>query len=149
MPANPLISPDAIRLFMLDRKAEDNFLLDDVDMPSDLLALAMDLTVDQFNTTPPILCEQLTVETFPYRLELLLGVTGMLLRSKAMNLTRNALPYQSTSGTAVDDKSSRAAKYMEMATAFLSEYTDRITKIKQQMNIDSGFGYVGGPLIFR
>lgn len=128
---------------MLDRNSSDNFLLDDVDIPNELLSLATDLAVDQFNTTPPIFDEPLTVETFPYRLELLIGVTGRVLKSKGLNLMRNALPYQSASGTAVDDRG-KAKSYIDLGDQFLAEYTDRIIKIKQQMNINAGFGHVYG-----
>lgn len=143
MAANTLITPEKIRLFMLDRTAADNFLLDDVDMPSDLMDLCMELTVDDWNTSSPFLGETLTVETFPYKLEFLLGVVGRLLKSKGMNLMRNALNYQSSSGTSVDDKTV-ASQYIALGSEYLAEFQSRIRAIKQHLNIEQGFGYVSG-----
>lgn len=143
MSTNAYVSPDKIRLFMLDRSAADNFLLDDVDMPAELIELSMELTVDSYNTMSPILSEQWTVLDFPYKLEFLLGVTGRLLRSKGMNLLRNSLDYQSASGTAVNDKT-KATNYLALGQEFLNEFESRSRTIKQAVNIDSGFAYAGG-----
>jgi hypothetical protein len=143
MSTNAYITPDKVRLFMLDRNAGDNFLLDDVDMSTELIELSMELTVDAFNTMSPILGSKWSVLDFPYKLEFLLGVTGRLLRSKGMNLMRNALDYQSTSGTAVNDKT-KAASYLALGQEFLAEFEARSRTIKQATNIEEGFGYTGG-----
>jgi hypothetical protein len=144
MAANTLVTPDVIRLFMLDRTAADNFLLDDIDMPQDLLDLSISLVVDEYNTTTPIVGNCMTVESFPYRLELVLGVAGRLLKSKGMNLLRNDLSHQSASGNSINDKA-KATAYVELGNQFLEEFKNRIKMLKQHINVEEGFGFVSGP----
>lgn len=146
MATNAYVTPAMIRLFLLDRNASDNFLLDDVDFEDALMDLAITLTVDRYNTTDPFIDIQFTVETFPYRYELLLGIAGQLLRSKAINMRRNQLNYTSAAGTAVDDKQS-ADLYMQMAEKMLAEFDTRIRKLKTNDNINQGYGFQGSSYV--
>lgn len=144
MAGNKFLTPANIRLFLLDRTADDNFLLDDVDFQNDLLDMAQILTFDRYETTDPFIGVDFTIENFPFRLELLLGVTGFLLKSKGLNLKRNQLNYTSAAGTAVDDKSTAEA-YLAMADKFLAEFDSRVHKIKGNININQGYGAQGSP----
>lgn len=139
---NQFISPDKIRLFLLDRCAQDNFLLDDVDFPDELLDLAQELVVDRYKTTSPFVGPVYTVETFPYKMEFLLGVAAMVLRTKAINLKRNQLNYTAAEGTAVDDKR-RADDYLALANQFQLEFDQRCKSIKAHLNIEEGYGFQG------
>jgi hypothetical protein len=134
-----------IRTFMLDRTASDNFLLDGVEMDEESIALAMMMTVEEYNITAPILCEGYTEETFPYRMPYLIGVAAFLLRSKGLNLARNSLPYTSTTGTAVDDSTAKSRLYLELGEKYLEEFKEKIRPIKQNKNINEGYGCVSGP----
>lgn len=145
MAKNQYISPEMIRTFLLDRSASDNFLLDEVEFDTPSLDLAMILAVDCYNKLLPILDEGYTVENFPHKMEFLLGVSGFLMRSKGLNMARNALQYSSSSGTAVDDLSSKSKFYLEMGGKFLDEFKEQSRIIKQNQNINDGFGHVGGP----
>jgi len=139
MATNLYLTPAQIRLFLLDRTAGDNFLLDDVDFTDEMIDLALTLTVDTYNTTDPFIDVVYDVRTFPFRVELLLGVTAYLLRSKGLNMKRNQLNYTSAAGTAVDDKRT-SDDYLLLAEKYNAEFMQRIRKIKMHINVESGYG---------
>ena len=139
---NQYISPEKIRLYLLDRSAGDNLLLDDVDFSNELLDLAQELVLDRYNTTDPFIEVRHTVEDFPYKVEFLMGVTAQLLRSKGINMKRNQLNYSSASGTAVDDKK-QADEYLAMSAQMFQEFDSRVRKIKCHININEGYGAQG------
>ncbi len=128
-------------LFMLDRGAEDNFLLDDREFDNKIIDAAVMLTVDKYNTTEPF-CDTQTVLSFPFRYELMLGVCSTLLRSKAINMARNSVDYQTKGGVTVDENRNYEA-YMVMAKEMAAEFTDRVRKIKSWINMNQGYGSVG------
>ena len=142
MATNLTLSPRMIRTFLLDRCAADNFLLDEVEMDDEMLDLAMLLTVDRYNNTTPILDEGYTPYSFPYVGEMLLGITAHLLRSKGLNLQRNALALTSTSGTAVDDKGAKSRVYLDLSEKYFQQFEDRIKPLKMNVNVQGGFGFV-------
>ena len=140
---NTQVTPDRIRAFMIDRGPEDNFLLDDVEMDTKSIQTAMQMVIDKFATIPPLITESYTVESFPYGAELVMGTAGYLLFMKGMNLTRNRLQHQSASGTAVDDKS-RSEIYINLGRQMIDECMNNLRQIKQHLNIESGYLYLGG-----
>lgn len=144
MAANAYVTPEHIRLFLLDRSAADNFLLDETDFKNESLDLMQELIVSRFNTTTPILNYNYTTEDFPYKHEFLMGVCGMLFVSKGQSMMRNALDYQSASGTAVNDKA-KAEEYIKFGRELLQEFDDRVKKIKQHENIEGAYDFVSGP----
>lgn len=142
MPNNQYISPEKIRLFMLDRTKDDNFLLDDREMSDETLSLAQEMVVDKYNTQAPFVQIQYTVETFPFKYEFLLGVTAFCLLSKVLNMKRNQLNYSSASGTAIDDKKT-SDEYLALAGALQKEFDSRVEKIKAAINEKEGYGFAG------
>lgn len=147
MPGNQYVSPERIRLFLLDRSATDNFLLDDVDFSNEVLEMAQDLTYDRYTTTDPFINVDFTVETFPFKMEFLTGVAGFALRMKGANMVRNALPFSSAGGSQVDDKK-LGENYIALGDKFLAEYDSRIRKIKTHININQGYGSQGSAYGF-
>lgn len=141
----PSITPSMVRTFMLDRTARDNFLLDAVEMDEESIGLAMMMTVEEYEITPPLLYEGYTEDTFPYKMPYLIGIVAFLLRSKGLNLARNSLPYTSTTGTAVDDSTAKSRLYLDLGEKYLDEFRDKIRPIKQDKNINEGYGHVSGP----
>lgn len=140
---NPNVTPERIRNFLLDRKPEDNFLLDDVEMDSESIQESMRMVVDMYETVSPFLSEDYDINTFPYSAPMVIGTAGYLLRSKGFNLLRNRLPHQSASGTAVDDKQ-RAEAYIKLGSSLIEECKDMFRQIKQHINIESGYLYLPG-----
>lgn len=135
---NKYLRPQDIQLFLLDRGASDNFLLDDREFQDDQLNMAIELTVDRYNTTSPFINFQ-TVADFPFRIELLYGVTAILLKMKAINMIRNRVNYSTQGGVTVDEKKS-AEDYLALADRFDKEFESRVGKIKAWININEGYG---------
>lgn len=136
---NKYISLQEIQLALLDRDAEDNFLLDEREFGDEQVALAMRMTIDRYNSTTPMDIGAESLETFPWRGEFVTGVTAHLLRMKALNMMRNNLNWNTGGGIAVDEKSSYTA-YLSLSKELLKEFDDRIAKIKQTINIQEGYG---------
>jgi len=137
---SPLVTMQDVRMFMVDRTAKDNFLLDDLEFDDPQIISAMRLTVDKFNSTTPAIAFY-TAETFPWRYELLLGTASILMRMAAVNMGRNRLDYSDASGTAVQDKN-KSQEYMAMASAMAQEFETRSRSIKVSMNAESCYGSV-------
>lgn len=142
VPANssPLVTMQDLRMFMVDRSASDNFLLDDLEFEDEQMLSAMRLCVDKFNSITPAIAFY-TVEDFPWRYELLLGTASILLRMGAVNMGRNRLDYSDASGTAVQDKN-KSQEYMSMSMAMAQEFDTRCKAIKVSMNAEACYGSV-------
>lgn len=138
-----LITPDDVRFFLLDRTADDNFLLDAVEWKDDEIQKAMTLTVDKYNSTTPMV-DCYNTENFPYRYEMLLGTAASLLRIKAINFTRNKLDYTTKDGTTINDKAV-AREYIALSKMMMDEFDQRIRQIKVAKNAEDAWGYQPGP----
>jgi hypothetical protein len=136
----PLITSDDVRFFLMDRSASDNFLLDDLEFTDEEINNSMVLAVDKYNATPPMV-DMYTSENFPFRYEMLLGASSILMKIKAINMTRNNLNYQSSDGTAINDLDKRN-EYHSISQALDAEYMDRIRRIKVSRNAEQCYGYV-------
>jgi hypothetical protein len=134
------ISPEDVRFFLMDRTASENFLLDDLEFTDEEIGNAMVLAVDKYNSTLPLV-NTYTSESFPFRYEMMLGASAILLRSKATNMMRNNLNYNTSDGVAINDLE-RRKEYLGMAQSFDAEFTDRIQKIKVSKNAEECYGYV-------
>lgn len=133
-----LITENDIRLFMIDKTSDDNYLLDDVEFTPEEITQAHQLTVDKYNSTLPLLTH---VDEIP-RYEAILGTAAMLLRMKALNMTRNRLDYQNKSGTAVQDKN-KGQEYIALSRMLMDEWEPRVKGLKVHLNIEDGYGRVG------
>jgi hypothetical protein len=142
----PPLSKNDIRMFLIDKAPEDNYLLDDVEYTNEEICSACQFCVDKYNSQPPYV-DTYTVATWPYRYEMLIGTSAMLLRMKAINMTRNRLDYTQQDGTAVQDKN-KAPEYLALAKDLMAEFTDLITKIKVSKNMEACYGSVRGPYAY-
>lgn len=124
----------------MDRTASENFLLDDIEFTDEEINNAMVLAVDRYNSTLPLV-NTYTSENFPYRYEMMLGSSAILLRAKAVNMMRNNLNYQTSDGVAINDLE-RRQEYFQLAQAFDQEFLDRITKLKVSKNAEECYGWV-------
>lgn len=134
------ILPEDVRFFLMDRTASENFLLDDIEFTDEEINNAMVLAVDRYNSTLPLV-NTYTSENFPYRYEMMLGSSAILLRAKAVNMMRNNLNYQTSDGVAINDLE-RRQEYFQLAQAFDQEFLDRITKLKVSKNAEECYGWV-------
>jgi len=134
------ITPDMVRLFMMDRTADENFLLDSVEFTDTEISDALVLVVDKYNTMLPHV-DYYTADTFPYRTEALAGVAGMLMKMKALNMVRNNLDYNTSDGTAISDKGKKQ-EYLSLAQAFEQEFDTKCRSLKVSKNSNDCYGYV-------
>ena len=103
----------------------------------------MTLVTDMYNSTLPFV-DNYNVENFPYRYEMLIGASGYLMRSKAINYTRNRLDFSTKDGATIQDKA-KTQEYLSIANGLIQEFTKRITDIKKMKNAESVYGSVAGP----
>lgn len=144
--ATAVITEDEIRSFMMD-KPELNPLISGVKWDSKDIDRAIVTAIDYYNNSPPFIGRGYTVENFPYRYALLIGVTGLLLRGAAVNQAINQLDY-AVDGVHVNDYD-KAQLFMSLGNAFWEEYKQMVTSIKIGTNISNAFGRVGSEYKYR
>lgn len=137
-----LVTPNDVRFFLMDRTAQENFLLDSVEFSDEDVNSALTLAVDKYNSTLPMV-DSYTTETFPYRYELMLGASASLLRAKGFNYLRNNLDFATKDGTVVNDRS-KGGDYLKLADAMMQEFDNRITQIKKTKNAEQAYGHISG-----
>lgn len=131
------ITAEDVQAFLRDT-AEENYLTDEVDFPPDRVQRAVDFVVNDFNSIPVI--TGFSAEKFPFRAILLYGVAAHLLRGLAVSQTRNHLSY-SVAGVQIDD-TNKGPAYAAMAEGFQGQYEAKARAVKNQINLDEGWGSV-------
>jgi hypothetical protein len=126
-------------MFMMD-KPELNPLLRGARWSPEEIAHAITMVVSYYNETPPQV-DTYTVESFPYRYNLLLGVAGYLLRSASINEANNNLTYN-LDNVALNDKD-KAEIFQKLGTQYWQEFQQKIQDIKVSKNVSAAFGNFG------
>jgi hypothetical protein len=126
-----------VRAFLFDRCAEDNRLLASVQFRDDQIMNAMQLAVDEFNSTPPDVAYFTTVN-FPWKTEWLKGTAAYLLRSEALRQIRNQASYQT--GTVTVNDSDKGPILQQLGDSLYHEWIDWVKAKKRQINIAIGWG---------
>lgn len=123
----------ALRLFLNDTP-ELNRLIRRQESTDEKLDLAIDLTVDDFNITAPLLADY-NVSNFPSFALLIYGATIQVLRSAGLLQSRNELAY-SSGGVSVRifDKTQL---YQSWIAQFVAEYERKKQNYKISLNINS------------
>jgi hypothetical protein len=141
-----ILTPEEIRLFMLDR-AEMNPLLLGIRFTPEMIEQAVVNTVDYFNLMNPPINEYYTIETFPFRSLLLMGAAGYLLRSAAINEASNQLSYASD-GVQVNDKD-KAQIFLTIGGNLWEEFKQMATNIRININVAQVYGTKHSEYIYR
>lgn len=144
--AQSILTPEEVRLFMLDR-AEMNPLLLGIRFTPEMIEQAIVNTVDYFNLMNPPTNEYYTIETFPFRALLLLGASGYLLRSAAINEASNQLSYASD-GVQVNDKD-KAQIFLTIGGNLWEEFKQMATNIRININVAQVYGTKHSEYIYR
>jgi len=140
--ATTKISSQDIRIYTMD-KAELNTLLRGVRWSSEEIDSAIVMTISYYNESPPLI-DSYSAETFPYRYALLMGVTGYLLKSAAINEASNNLTYN-IDGVTVNDKD-KSDIFLRMGQQYWEEYKGMVQNFKVTKNIGAAFGGVSSEL---
>jgi len=132
------INIEDVRHFMLDFP-ELNKLHDSKAYYSDpVINRALNWSVEQFNSEPPLHIRIDSLEAIPSNSLILMGATIWLLRSTIINMQRNHLDYND-GGITVSDKSQHQY-IMQFLSQYVPEYKDLLSRVKQFLNINQGFG---------
>jgi hypothetical protein len=100
--------------------------------------LAIQLSIEMYNTITPITIE--TISTFPSLLFLLQGATIQILTMKGILQSRNRLNY-SSGGLSVN-VSDKAGEYQSWINNFLNSYFSIVQNFKKQLNVEKCFGSI-------
>lgn len=144
--AQSIVTPEEIRMFLLDR-AELNPLLLGIRFTPEMIEQAIVNTVDYFNLMNPPTLNMYTVENFPYRSLLLLGASGYLLRSASINEASNQLSYASD-GVQINDKD-KAQIFLTLGNSLWDEFKQLATNIKINVNVAQVYGVKHSEYIYR
>jgi hypothetical protein len=127
-----------IRMAIMDRCSEDNFLLDNVEFADSQIVWAIRRPIDLWNDLPPDLRLYYTPANFPYRYYWLDGIIGELLIMAAHNYRRNRLRYSAANLT-VDDKD-KGPEYQKRGEELKESYKQWVLLTKRAINIDRAWG---------
>jgi len=125
-----------VRLFMRDF-AHLNRLIAGEESSSRMIAWALLDTLDDYNTTPPLI-GPVTIETFPSMSLLRVGATIRLLQSVAILGARNYINF-SDGGTSVSF-TANLPLIQGMIQMLSSDYEQKKLRLKTAVNISQGFG---------
>lgn len=125
-----------VRAFMRDYPAA-NALVDGEETGDELLELFVDMAIDDWNQTPPVL-GRVTVESHPMRSQLVLYVAALALWSASLLQARNRLAY-SDGGVSVQT-SDKAEIYQQIAAQIMSQYEAKKARFKKSQNAELAYG---------
>ena len=136
--ATALITEKELRIFAMDRP-EFNTLVDGVKFGPEEIEQAMIHVIDVFNILPPP-GPAFSIESFPSRALMLIGVWGHLLRGAAIGEAQNELEY-SADGVQINDRS-HSKMFFELGNQYWQEFQDLSKQLKLTHNIHGAFGRI-------
>lgn len=140
-----ILTEKELRLFATDRP-ESNTLIDQVKFSPEDIEQAMIHVVDRFNILPPP-SSMYSVETFPSRSLLCLGVWGWLLRGAAIGEAANNLTY-SAGGVQINDRD-KADIFTALGEKMWAEFLDSAKAIKLAQSINRAYGHHNSEYRYR
>jgi hypothetical protein len=129
-----------VRTFIGDTP-EENRLVPDRELSDDKLRLALQLTLDNYNNTPPY--ENVSYLNFP---SLTLIIHGAVIQSLIMAgilQSRNYLQFND--GGISEVVSDKAAVYQSWIGNIIGAYREEMANIKVSLNMERNFGVIASP----
>lgn len=136
-----VLTAQEVREYISDY-AVNNYLIEGEEMSDTFIELCMTLAADSFNSIPPI--GNVGVQNFPSKAVLLWGTLWHCYDGKALLLARNTMQY-SDGGLQIPIEE-RAELYRQLAANFQQQFTESASKLKIQLNMESGWGEVRSDL---
>lgn len=127
-----------LRLFLRDTP-ELNRLTRKEESDDEMLQFALDMAIDDWNTTTPVIGNY-SIANFPSLYLLLHAAAIQILKSQGLYQARNQLQYNS--GGSSFSRSDKTQIYMAWMTNFSNEYELKKRNLKLQQNISRGWGGV-------
>lgn len=146
--AQSVITEKELRMWAMDRP-ELNTLVENVRFSPEDIEQATINVVDFFNIMQPPTKHAYSVESFPSRALLALGVWGWLLRGAAIGEASNNLTY-STAGVQINDRD-KAEIFTSIGTTMWNEFKELAQGLKLTQSINRAYGvhhseYYGLPI---
>lgn len=133
---------DDIRMYYGDLP-EFNNIIEGVEVSDEKLRLAVQLWIQHFNFSAPILQRKYTVEDFPAHMTLFHGVVIELLKMSGMIQSRNFLNFNDNGVSfTVNDK---AADYMQWIQNYLQTHAEDVKNLKVALNAESAYDFIASP----
>lgn len=144
---------EKVRLYIRDSAAL-NALLDGKETSDTEMDLCLELALDDFNTSPPLI-GNFTLENHPSQSLVLLSTIYWILQSAGILQSRNQLEY--SSGGITVRSSDKTQLYQSWIAIFLQSFEAKKANLKKSLNAEQAYGgisseYVqvnfGGNLVF-
>lgn len=116
----------------------NNYLIDGEEMTDTFIELCIGLAADEFNALAPLTYYQNA--GFPSKAVLLQGTLWKMYDGKAMLLARNTMAY--ADGGLQIPIEERAELYSNMASKFGQQFQQSASRLKANLNMESGWGDV-------
>lgn len=135
------VSIAEIRMELMDTCPDANYLLDELEFTDADILHAIRKAVDVFNELPPPIGGY-PYDTFPFRAHWMKASVGFLLQAVAHKYRRNRLQYSAGGVTIADQE--KAEEYFSVGKRLEQEYMEWAIQRRIIMNVQSGYGSVGG-----
>lgn len=148
-PTTPaVVTEGQIRMFLRDYAlghlpgGQGNILLDDVQFTPEELTFAVKMAVSAYNGLTPVTSYLADGSNFPNEYLLLIGTARFLMLSESFHQLRNQVSVQDgdIAPTGIYEK---AQAYQALAQALRGEWQMMARDIKNQQNMEAGYGTVG------
>jgi hypothetical protein len=127
-----------LRLFLRDTP-QLNRLINKEESNDELLAFAIEMAIDDWNSTTPAIGNT-TISNFPSLYLLMQGATIIVLKSQGLYQARNELNYNSGGSSFV--RTNKSNYYQSWMINLANEYELKKRNLKIQQNITRGWGGV-------
>ena len=128
-----------LRLFMRDTP-ELNRLIRKEESDDEMFEFALEMTISEYNTYPPI-TGRVTIANYPSLFLLLHGAAIQLLKSNGLLQARNELNYSAGGSNFI--RSNKSNYYLSWMTSFSNSYYQSMQNFKISRNIERGWGSGG------
>jgi hypothetical protein len=125
-----------LRLFLLDTPAF-NRLIRTEESDDDLISFALDMAIDDWNTTAPVIGNT-HIGNFPSLYLLMHAAAIQVLKSQGLRQARNELNYNTGGSSFI--RSNKSNYYMSWLTNFAQEFEGKKRNLKVFQNITGGWG---------
>lgn len=129
-----------LRTFLGDTP-EKNRLIPDVELTDDELRLALELTLDEYNNSPPF--ENRTYENLPSLVLIIHGGAIQALIMAGIVQNRNYLNF--SDGGIQEVISDKGQAYQGWIQMLVAKYREETISLKTSLNMERGFGIIGSP----
>ena len=133
-----ILTAQEVREFVVD-KIENNYLVSGEELSDTQINIAMELTLADWNSTPPTAANSL--DNFPYKHILMSGTLYRCFMGLAALLARNTFAF--TDGGLSIPLEERFQLYQALSGMFQGEYNATMAKVKININMEEGWGDLG------